>query len=108
MRPRSGDPLRKVGPDAAPRLPVPESRPSPGPVVDFFELAPIAIVTTDSRGRFLRTNGAAQVMFGYTDPEFRTKTFQELTHPDDVAASMVLNREPVGHSDTAFSNSYGP
>ncbi len=56
----------------------------------FFENAPIgeAIVAPD--GRFLEVNRALCAIVGYAEDELLEKTFQEITHPDDVAAAVEL------------------
>jgi PAS domain S-box-containing protein len=56
----------------------------------FFEHAPIgeAIVSVD--GRFLQVNDALCRIVGYSQTELLAKTFQDLTHPDDLDTDLEL------------------
>jgi PAS domain S-box-containing protein len=56
----------------------------------IFENAPIgeAIVAPD--GRFLRVNRALCELVGYPEEELVEKTFQEITHPEDLDADLEL------------------
>jgi PAS domain S-box-containing protein len=53
-----------------------------------FEYAPIgmALVTVD--GRILKVNRALGAMFGYAESEMRTMRVWEITHPDDMPATI--------------------
>jgi PAS domain S-box-containing protein len=55
-----------------------------------FELAPLGIAQIALDGRFLRANGALCQMLGYSADELSKTTFQNITHPDDVAENLVL------------------
>ncbi len=59
----------------------------------FFESAPIgeAIVAPD--GRFLEVNSALCQIVGYSESELRAKTFQVITHPDDLGADLEFVRQ---------------
>ena len=54
-----------------------------------FENAPVGIVNAAPDGRFLRVNEAMCGMLGYTADELVTKSFHDITHPDDLAASVA-------------------
>jgi formate hydrogenlyase transcriptional activator len=58
-----------------------------------FENSAIGIALTDLHGRFLATNTAYQHMLGYTDEEFRTLTFLDITHEDHCDANWALVNE---------------
>jgi PAS domain S-box-containing protein len=53
-----------------------------------FENAAVGIAHTDPRGRFLRVNAKFCAIVGYAHAELLQKTFQDITHPDDLAASV--------------------
>ena len=52
-----------------------------------FEHAPLGIGVSDFDGRFLQVNTAFCRMLGYTEAELLTKTWRDITHPGDLAAS---------------------
>ena len=56
----------------------------------IFNLAAVGIARVKPNGKFLEVNEHLCTLFGYSRPELLTKTFQELTHPDDLAASVSL------------------
>ncbi len=53
-----------------------------------FENAAVGIAHTDAGGRFLRVNEKFCAIIGYAREELLQKTFQDITHPDDLAASI--------------------
>jgi two-component system, sensor histidine kinase and response regulator len=55
-----------------------------------FENAAVGIDHVDLEGRFLRINQKFCEILGYTHEELFTKTWMELTHPDDLAADLEL------------------
>ncbi len=57
-----------------------------------FEQAPIGMALLSPQGRWVRVNQALLGMTGYTAEELTSKTFQELTHPDDLSADLELVR----------------
>jgi two-component system, sensor histidine kinase and response regulator len=57
-----------------------------------FEDAPTAMAMVGLDGRLLRVNPAQCRLFGYQAAEFAGRTFLDLTHPDDVAASQEQMR----------------
>ena len=56
----------------------------------FFEFAPIGESIVDIDGKYLRANGALCALVGYPEAELIGKTFQEITHPDDLDADLAL------------------
>src|SRR6266436_6603464 len=58
-----------------------------------FENAPVGITNVAPDGRFLRVNEAACRLIGYSADELTTKSFQDITHPDDLAASVARIEE---------------
>jgi PAS domain S-box-containing protein len=53
-----------------------------------FENAGVGIAHTHPSGRLLRVNEKFCAIVGYPRAELLQKTFQDLTHPDDLAASI--------------------
>jgi PAS domain S-box-containing protein len=53
-----------------------------------FEYSPIGMVLVSLHGNFLKVNKSICDMFGYTPDEMILKTFQEITHPDDLEADL--------------------
>src|SRR5262245_40708049 len=58
-----------------------------------FENSAIGVALTDLNGRFLATNPTYQKMLGYTEEEFQTLSFVELTHEDYREANRALASE---------------
>lgn len=63
-----------------------------------FDDAPIGMCLTDIDGQFIRVNRALCEIIGYEEQELLERTFQDITHPDDLQPSLelsqqVLNRE---------------
>ena len=63
----------------------------------------VGIADCDVRGRFLSVNQKLCEIVGYTREELFQKTWQEITHPDDLAASLeqflpLLRGEQPGYS----------
>jgi PAS domain S-box-containing protein len=55
-----------------------------------YNHALVGIAEIDREGRFLRANDQYSVMTGYSLAELRTKTFFDITHPDDLAEERKL------------------
>ncbi|MBD1364674.1 PAS domain S-box protein [Mucilaginibacter sp. ZT4R22] len=55
-----------------------------------FEHSSIGMVLVSTEGKFLKVNKSICAMLGYTAEELITKTFQEITHPDDLEADLSL------------------
>jgi PAS domain S-box-containing protein len=61
-----------------------------------FEYAPIGMALVDlENGRWQKVNRLLCDILGYTQDELLSKTFQELTHPDDVEKDLGLTRRLV-------------
>jgi two-component system, sensor histidine kinase and response regulator len=68
-----------------------------------FDYAGVGIAECDVQGRFLRVNQKLCEIVGYTREELLQKTWQDITHPDDLAASLeqflpLLRGEQPGYS----------
>ena len=55
--------------------------------------APIGIALVSPDGRWLRVNKALCEMTGYTEGELLARTFQGITHPDDLDAQLEYVRQ---------------
>ena len=58
-----------------------------------FENSAIGVALTDLNGRFLATNPTYQKMLGYTNEEFQTVSFLDITHEDYREANFALTTE---------------
>ena len=66
-----------------------------------FENAAVGIVLVDPKGSLLRVNDTFARMLGYSTKELETKTFQDVTHPDDLATNLsVFNKTLVGEAES--------
>jgi diguanylate cyclase (GGDEF)-like protein/PAS domain S-box-containing protein len=66
-----------------------------------FEDAAIGMALVASNGRFLRTNRSLGELLGYREVELLGKTFQDITHPDDLDADLdQVRRMLVGEIRT--------
>jgi PAS domain S-box-containing protein len=60
-----------------------------------FEHAPIGMALVAPNGKWLKANLALCELIGYTADELYRKTFQELTHPDDLQSDLELLRQTL-------------
>ena len=65
---------------------------------NVFDHSSIGIGLVNKDGRFMRTNHAFRRMLGYSEAELNTRTFMDVTHPEDLSVSTdqvrrVLNGE---------------
>ncbi len=66
----------------------------------IFEAAPAGIVECDASGRYLRVNELFREITGFSETDLLGMTFQEITHPEDVAAEREhLGRLAAGEVD---------
>ena len=54
----------------------------------MFDHAPIGMALVAPDGRWLMVNRAICEIVGYSEPELLTKTFQDITHPEDLEADL--------------------
>ena len=55
-----------------------------------FNSASIGMALVALDGRFLQVNSALAAIVGYSEEQLLTRTFQEITHPDDLGADLDL------------------
>jgi PAS domain S-box-containing protein len=65
-----------------------------------FENAAVGVALVGCNGSILRANKNLAGMLGYSVEELTAKTFQDLTHPDDLAANLsVLDKTLLGEAE---------
>ena len=66
-----------------------------------FENAAVGVAVVGTDGSILRANNSFARMLGYSVEELKTRTFQEVTHPDDLATNLtLLNKAVVGEAES--------
>ena len=55
-----------------------------------FDLSSVGIALVATDGRWLRVNRALCGILGYSEAELLGRTFQDITHPDDLADDLTL------------------
>ncbi len=58
-----------------------------------FTYAPIGMALASPEGRWLKVNRALCELTGYSETELLAKSFQEITHPDDLPADFESMRQ---------------
>jgi two-component system, cell cycle sensor histidine kinase and response regulator CckA len=58
-----------------------------------FEYAPIGIALVAPDGRWIKVNRALCDLIGYAPEELQAKTFQDVTHPEDLEADLNYVRQ---------------
>ncbi|TVZ52486.1 PAS domain-containing sensor histidine kinase [Dokdonia sp. Hel_I_53] len=65
-----------------------------------FESAPNGVALVSLDGKWIKANKQLSTILGYTEEELLTRTFQELTYPDDLAKDLKnVNRLLAGVDD---------
>ena len=67
-----------------------------------FDGASIGMALVSPEGRFLEVNRALCGILGYTEDELLAKTFQDLTHPDDLEADRDQARQLLANEITTY------
>jgi len=67
-----------------------------------FEYAPIGMALVSPEGNWIKVNQTLCALLGYTPEELQKKTFQDVTHPDDLEADLNY----VGQMLTGEISSY--
>jgi PAS domain S-box-containing protein len=63
-----------------------------------FESSGIGMALVDPEGRWIQANASLCRIVGYTEEELQQKTFQEITHSDDLEADLAqVQRLLAGH-----------
>ena len=53
-----------------------------------FELTPVGVAHVDPDGNWLRVNPRLCEIIGYSESELRSRTFKDITYPDDLAEDL--------------------
>ncbi|MEM9541235.1 MAG: PAS domain S-box protein [Cyanobacteria bacterium P01_E01_bin.42] len=61
----------------------------------LFDRSGIGIIQTNKSGQFLKVNAKFSQLLGYNEGELKEKTFQELTHADDLGNAIAQFRQLV-------------
>lgn len=69
----------------------------------LFDRSPIGIVRVTPSGRILLANAKFAEIVGYSPQELEGKTFQEMTHPDDLDKEVTLARRLFAGEIETFS-----
>jgi PAS domain S-box-containing protein len=67
-----------------------------------FNGASIGMALVSPDGRFLQVNRALCGILGYTENELLAKSFQDLTHPDDLEADRDLEQQLLANEITTY------
>ena len=67
-----------------------------------FECSAVGMTLTAANGQFMQVNRALSEMLGYTQEELATLHFQDITHPDDRAASAAAMSRLLGGAVPSF------
>ena len=104
-RDASGTPRRMIGAmqDITERHRAEEAlRESEGRFRSAFENTAVGMVLLDINGRFLRANQAFCTLVGYAEDELRSKTFLEITHPEDLEKNLPTVRQLMAGEIESF------
>lgn len=67
-----------------------------------FNAAAIGMALVSLEGRFTQVNDALCHIVGYTAAELQHKTFQDITHPDDLEADLAYAQELLDGTRTSY------
>jgi PAS domain S-box-containing protein len=67
-----------------------------------FEFAGIGMAIVGLDGRWVRVNKSICEIVGYSQPELVAKTFQDITHPDDLAADLAHVKELIAGTRRSY------
>jgi diguanylate cyclase (GGDEF)-like protein/PAS domain S-box-containing protein len=68
-----------------------------------FDNAPIGIALVSPDGRWLAVNRALCRIVGYSEAELLARTFQDITHPDDLDADLHLLQQVLAGTRDGYS-----
>jgi PAS domain S-box-containing protein len=79
--------------DSSPDTPSPDALTSDSLFQNAFEFAAIGMAIVSPEGKWLRVNRSVCEITGYTESELLTRTFQDITHPDDLDLDLANVRK---------------
>ena len=71
---------------------------------DTFEHAAVGIAHVALDGRFLRVNRKLCAVLGYSRAELQSKSFKDITHPQDLATDLELARRAESGEISSYSS----
>ncbi|WP_448561570.1 PAS domain S-box protein [Trichothermofontia sp.] len=69
----------------------------------IFEQAKLGISLVTLEGQFFQVNPGLCHLLGYTEAELRTLTYQQITHPDDLALNLAYIQKLLAGELTSYS-----
>jgi len=69
----------------------------------IVDQAAVGIAQVDLDGRWLLVNQRLCDILGYTQAELKTRTFQDVTHPDDLTADLALVRQTLNGKRQSYA-----
>src|SRR6185436_6410723 len=67
-----------------------------------FEHAPIGVALVSPDGRFFKVNRALCQLVGYSEAELLTRTFQDITYPEDLELDLENGRRMLAGEITSY------
>ena len=67
-----------------------------------FDYAPVGMALVSPEGRWLQVNRAICEITGYSEQELLERTFQDITHPDDLEADLDFARRMLTENLTSY------
>jgi PAS domain S-box-containing protein len=67
-----------------------------------FEFAAVGMALVGLDGRWLRVNRALCELLGYPEKELLARTFQDITHPEDLDADLLQVRRLIAGADSHY------
>ena len=67
-----------------------------------FEYAPIGMALVAPDGRWIKVNQTLCSLLGYTPEELQKKTFQDVTHPEDLEADLNNKRQMLADEISSY------
>ncbi len=67
-----------------------------------FEHAPIGVALVSPEGRFIKVNRALCRLVGFSEAELLAQTFQDITHPADLASDMEYVRRLLANEMRSY------
>ncbi|NEO25880.1 MAG: PAS domain S-box protein, partial [Kamptonema sp. SIO4C4] len=61
----------------------------------FFYQSEVGIIQTNKSGQFLKVNPKFSQLVGYSELELQQRTFQDITHPDDLGNAIAQFRQLI-------------
>jgi PAS domain S-box-containing protein len=88
--------------DSSPDIPSPDSLTADSLFQNAFEFAAIGMALVSPEGKWLRVNRAICEITGYSEAELLARTFQDITHPDDLDLDLANMRKMLTGEITTY------